>query len=560
VRRALILTAAVLAAVFLWLVATLPPAAAPASSSQLSANSLARWTAPGAFHVHSTRSDGVGDREAIAAAAARAGLRFVVITDHGDGTRSPDPPAYLHGVLCFDGVEISTNGGHYAAVDLPAAPYPLGGEPSAVVEDVRRLGGFGVAAHPDSAKPSLRWTDWSAPVDGVEWLNLDSEWRDERNDRLARVVFDYPFRRGPALASVLDRPVASLDHWDALASRHRMVGLAAHDAHGGWSQRAEDGGRRGVPGMPSYEASFRTFAIRAVLDDELSGAAERDARIILRALRSGRVFTAVDAVAGPAFVDFQGTSGAATAVMGQEIPFVEGAQLWFRSTLPAGGTITLRRNGKAILDVGSSELRVTAPGPGAYRVEVNAPHAPGVPPVPWIVTNPIYLSAGALSRGPAAPAIRPIAEVVDAGVIEKDGGSTGALSSDRRRWALSYRLRPDDRASQYVALAVPLNAGHPEFDGLLFTGSSSAPARVSVQVRFDSAGGARWAHSVYLSPQTNRISLSMDQLVPVDRVSQRPRMSAASSILFVVDLTNARPGTAGEFQISNLALGTVQKN
>ena len=52
-------------------------------------------TVAGAFHVHSTRSDGIGDREAIAAAAARAGLQFVVITDHGDATRQPDPPAYM---------------------------------------------------------------------------------------------------------------------------------------------------------------------------------------------------------------------------------------------------------------------------------------------------------------------------------------------------------------------------------------------------------------------------------------------------------------------------------
>ena len=45
--------------------------------------------------------------------------KFVVFTDHGDATRTPDPPAYRSGVLCLDGVEISTNGGHYIALDLP---------------------------------------------------------------------------------------------------------------------------------------------------------------------------------------------------------------------------------------------------------------------------------------------------------------------------------------------------------------------------------------------------------------------------------------------------------
>ena len=42
----------------------------------------------------------------IATAAARAGLQFIILTDHGDGTRAPDPPSYLHGVLVIDGVEM----------------------------------------------------------------------------------------------------------------------------------------------------------------------------------------------------------------------------------------------------------------------------------------------------------------------------------------------------------------------------------------------------------------------------------------------------------------------
>ena len=77
-------------------------------------------TVRGAFHIHSNRSDGSGSVDAIAAAAARAGLQFIILTDHGDGTRSPDAPAYRSGVLTIDGVELNTTGGHYAAIGLPA--------------------------------------------------------------------------------------------------------------------------------------------------------------------------------------------------------------------------------------------------------------------------------------------------------------------------------------------------------------------------------------------------------------------------------------------------------
>ena len=74
----------------------------------------------------------------------------------------------------MDGVEVSTTEGHYLAVGHHASAYPLGGEARHVVEDIARLGGFGVAAHPFSTKESLRWKDWTTPIDGIEWLNTDS--------------------------------------------------------------------------------------------------------------------------------------------------------------------------------------------------------------------------------------------------------------------------------------------------------------------------------------------------------------------------------------------------
>ena len=81
------------------------------------------------------------------------------------------PPAYRSGVLVIDAVEISTSGGHYIALGREQARYRLAGEPRVVVDDVTRLGGFGVVAHPDSAKDDLRWRDWTLPFIGIEWLN-----------------------------------------------------------------------------------------------------------------------------------------------------------------------------------------------------------------------------------------------------------------------------------------------------------------------------------------------------------------------------------------------------
>ncbi len=115
-------------------------ALAPRARTRLSLDADAR-SVRGAIHVHTTVSDGAGTPDEVARAAARAGLDFVVLTDHGDGTRLPAPPRYVDGVLVIDAVEISTTGGHYIALGLGQAPYRLAGEPRDVIEDVTRLGG-----------------------------------------------------------------------------------------------------------------------------------------------------------------------------------------------------------------------------------------------------------------------------------------------------------------------------------------------------------------------------------------------------------------------------------
>ena len=43
----------------------------------------------GAFHIHTRRSDGSGTPDEIAAAAARAGLKFIILTDHDTGASEP---------------------------------------------------------------------------------------------------------------------------------------------------------------------------------------------------------------------------------------------------------------------------------------------------------------------------------------------------------------------------------------------------------------------------------------------------------------------------------------
>ena len=225
-------------------------------------------TIPGVIHVHSSRSDGRGTPDEIARAAAQAGLKFVVITDHGDGTRSPDPPVYRDGVLCFDAVEFSTSGGHYIALDMSASPYPLGGEARDVVDDVKRLGGFGIVAHPDSPKDELRWRDWAAPFDALEVVNLDTAWRQHAAGtswrerlNLAGRLLSYPFRPAESIASLIQTSTI-WDRWSALAKRRHLVTLAGADAHARVGWRTVDTADADVSApLPSYVTSFRTLSV-----------------------------------------------------------------------------------------------------------------------------------------------------------------------------------------------------------------------------------------------------------------------------------------------------------
>jgi len=533
----LLIAAAILAAAFLCAALPLPapPLELPAAPSGP--------TARGSFHIHTNRSDGSGSPDEVAAAAARAGLNFIILTDHGDGTRKPDPPKYRDGVLIIDAVELSTQAGHYIAIGLPQTPYPLRGDARDVVDDVRRLGGFGVVAHPDSSKPSLRWHDWNADFDAMEWLNADTEWRDEGEGQLLRALLRYPFRPAETLASLLDRPDSTLARWDELTQRRRVVAFASADAHAraGWMDDDANGYRSGwLLKVPSYEASFRTFAMRVTLERPLGNDAVADAGQIVDALKRGAVYTAIDAIASPAVLEFSAAARTLTA----------------RTNAAAGVTIVLRRDGRILAEQPLPTLTVEAPGEGTYRVEVYLSGAPGNPPIPWIVSNPIYLRPETWgTSSPAVVATPTITRGIQGGPwhTEKDAGSSAAVRQDNYPAGpveFTFRLADGERAGQYTALGIGVGKALTERTHLAFTARASRPMRISVQARHPQSGD-RWQRSIYIDTQPRDVLVKFAEMTPVG-AGPPFDPSLADTLLFVVDTTNTPAGTAGTFTIENL--------
>lgn len=513
-------------------------------------------TVRGAYHVHSVTSDGTGTVDAIAEAASRAGLQFVVFTDHGDGTRTPEPPRYRSGVLCIDAFEVNTTGGHLVVLGAAPSPYPLAGTPHAVLEDVHRLGGIGIAAHPGSPRPSLRWTGWDAPIDGIEWLNADSEWRDELLGSLGRLLLTYAFRPAESLASTLDRPDEVLRQWDGLAAGARIVALAGADAHARLGSRGrtdpyEEGWHVRVP---SYEAAFRTFGLRVRLDTTLSGDPQRDAQDVLDRIRWGRVFTVVDGLATPGAFEFTATSGGQSAQMGDALGLDGDVRLHARMAAPAGTRLVVMKGGAPLYDTTESEVHLgVGASPGVYRIELYSPDAPGRPPVPWLVSNPVYVGMRAAQEATARARRRPAGTGRDPIALDEaspemsDGSDSRVLTAER---ATSWAYDLADIAGAYAALRLPAS-GLAGADRLQVRARADAPMRLWVQLRSTSSGAEeRWGQTMYLDPVERSHDLFFDRFEPMGETSTAaPRLDAVESVLMVVDGVNARPGSSGRVHI-----------
>ena len=506
----------------------------------------------GAIHVHSTQSDGTASQAEIAAAAARAGLQFVVFTDHGDATRAPVAPRYVDGVLCLDAVEISTESGHYVAIGLPQAPYRLGGEAAAVAEDVGRLGGFGIIAHPDSAKRELAWRDWQTRADGIEWLNADSAWRGRSWLSLARTLLGYWVRPGAALAAMVDRPVETLGRWDAITARRVMPAFAALDAHGGVGRASAEGGRRGLAGVPSYQASFESFSTRAILRRPPVADPVADAAALLEALRDGRSYTVVDGIAA-GWIEVSAERPGGSATMGETLTGTGPAVMRVRAAQLPDTDVVIVHDGSEISRTDGGDAVVAVSQPGAYRVEVGRRGTAGA--APWILTNPIYMDLPGVPASPR-PAFVAVKSLMDGNWrTEHDPASQAEVVRTASGVTMSFHLEPAQQ-SPFAALVVPIERGL-VFNGISIGLTSDAPARVSLQFR-SADGGDRWRASFVASDASEPVTLRLSDFVPVAPTARPLDSSAAASLLLVADLVNFSPGSRGRFVLHQLFLGRAE--
>jgi hypothetical protein len=530
--------------------------------------------AAGVVHVHTTLSDGGGTPEEVVRAARATGLDFLGITDHNNLDAKPFEGA-RDGVLVIVGAELSTPVGHLLGLGLDRdPPFRFNGDGLDSLEDVRGLGGIAFAAHPFSARSDLRWSGWDLPGPwGVELLNGDSDAR-AAWPRLLLTVGLYRFNPDYALLQGLGAPGQPLRRWDEMLSRRDVVGLAGSDAHSNlrltkrWSVR-----------FPSYEALFRQARNHLLLDRPLTGDAAGDRAAVLDALRRGRFYIGLDALAPADGFGFTVEGGPGERwTMGDHVVPRQGLRVRAGGRVPGGARIVLLRDGREAAE-GSGALDVALPGPGVYRVEARVPGWP----VPWVITNPVYAhdeaelearTRAAAWPGPPAPPreIRPLASLegspdfgpefdpsswVDAAVRAPGAGPDGGEALK-----LGFRLGAPapSRPFTWCALVNRQARDLSGYAGLRFLVRGDGEYGLWVQVRDVNAASADeglewWLAAARTSPEWREVRLPFPRFRTINRKTDgRLDPGETRALVFVLDGASVKVGTSGTIWVADVGV------
>jgi hypothetical protein len=336
------------------------------------------------IHLHSTYSDGTGTVPEIMAAAKRAEVDVVLLTDHDTLKAKREGDEGWHGpVLLLVGEEVSPLGGnHYLSFGVDHHVRHRGLSAAGICQAVRDAGGFGFAAHPWSGgserfkREGMPFDDVGA-ADGVELWSFATD----SAERLKSIRAALAFLAAPLRA--LDHPPElNMREWNRLCASRRMPAIGGLDAH--------QFGKRVGPFVPvrvmSYARSFRFIRTHVLCDEPPAGELEHDREQVFAALRDGRSYIAVDALAPARGFRFWAEGPEGDVPMGAEAP---AGRYSLHAVLPAPAHLRLLRDGEEIAAREGPALVCDVEEPGVYRVEARLERHGRERT--WVLSNPLYL-------------------------------------------------------------------------------------------------------------------------------------------------------------------------
>ncbi len=239
----------------------------------------------GAIHVHSVQSDGSGTKESIAGEAKKAGLDYVVVTDHSVGPEARLDAGYYDSVLVMAGCEVNLPEGHFLYIPHPDSMFR-----DYTAEMRNNLFEFDdeaivIGAHPYSKKKPVS-NQVLQKLNAFEIVNADMVWRNIPLWSLIQTVAMYPFMNF-SINLLYRYPQTTMQMWKMLQSQydknyHIFAGVDAHA-----NIKITDSWRLE---FPAYETVFKMFQTTILSKKPLSGDFMHDSRLVYDALKNGRSY------------------------------------------------------------------------------------------------------------------------------------------------------------------------------------------------------------------------------------------------------------------------------
>ena len=331
--------------------------------------------------------------------------------------------------------------------------------------------------------------------------------------------------------------------------------------------------------FPSYEALFSLLRTHVLLDRPLSGDDDADRAAVLAALRSGRFYIGLDALAPADGFSFTVEGGAGQRwTMGERALYRDGLRARAGGRVPAGARLRLYRDGQPLTE-SEETLQAPLPGPGVYRVEA---HVDGWP-VPWVISNPVYvLDEPSFERRDAAaawpPAPPPPSEVQELASLPGSSGFNPEF--DPTSWMETTALDPTGGPTGGPALRLAFRLGAPSpeqpftwcalvnrqprdlgpWSGLRLRLRADGVYRVWVQVRDENPASADdgeewWLASVRTSEEWREVQLPFSRFRTInERTDGQLDPEKTRALVFVLDHAAVKVGTEGTIWIADLGV------
>ncbi|MGC8554438.1 MAG: PHP domain-containing protein [Candidatus Acidulodesulfobacterium sp.] len=242
----------------------------------------------GIIHFHTVYSDGSGRIEELIKTAKELKADFLVSSDHNTLKPKFDGlEGYYDGLFYFAGEEINTEFGHFLAVGIEKEVKR--GKYKEVLSEIKKQNGAGIICHPHNW-----WTPWKnfkvKGYDGIEIINLDSQWRGMNPLYMIAVILTYKINSFYALHFLSHKPVKTIKFWDSVQKHKNMkTGIASADAHSNVKIT-----RKKRIKFPKYSELFSVARTHVLLYDKPSGKIGEDKKKITEAIKNGKCFFSFD--------------------------------------------------------------------------------------------------------------------------------------------------------------------------------------------------------------------------------------------------------------------------